>query len=150
MASGRAHKNEYMWEERIDATIYTCADVKTAKAVRKLAGKNQSDKAIMDKFNVDSTELVTIKSALFLPGQDSNVDLLNKTVGIGSDILNANGSITFVKINKIVAPAPKTLDEARGYVISAYQDQLEKQWIEELHKKYPVSVNEKVFNSMVR
>ncbi|HRF76067.1 MAG TPA: peptidylprolyl isomerase [Chitinophagales bacterium] len=145
-----AHKNEYMWEERIDATIYTCADVKTAKAVRKLAGKNQSDKAIMDKFNVDSTELVSIKSALFLPGQDSNVDLLNKTVGIGSDILNANGSITFVKINKIVAPAPKTLDEARGYVISAYQDQLEKQWIEELHKKYPVSVNEKVFNSMVR
>lgn len=145
-----AHKNEYMWEERIDATIYTCADVKTAKAVRKLAGKNQSDKSIMDKFNVDSTEVVTIKSALFLPGQDSNVDLLNKTVGMGSDILNANGSITFVKINKIVAPAPKTLDEARGYVISAYQDQLEKQWIEELHKKYPVSVNEKVFNSMVR
>lgn len=104
----------------------------------------------MDKYNVDSTQLVTVKTAVILPGQDSNVDALNKTPGIGNDILNADGTITFVKINKIVPPTPKTLDEARGYVISAYQDQLEKQWIEELHKKYPVVVNEKVFNSMVR
>lgn len=145
-----AHKTEYMWEERIDATTYTVADAKTAKAVRKMAGKNASDKSIMDKYNVDSTQLVTVKTAVILPGQDSNVDALNKTPGIGNDILNADGTITFVKINKIVPPTPKTLDEARGYVISAYQDQLEKQWIEELHKKYPVVVNEKVFNSMVR
>jgi peptidyl-prolyl cis-trans isomerase SurA len=145
-----AHKTEYMWEERVEATTYTCADAKTAKAVRKMAGKNTSDKAIMDKFNVDSTQLVTVKTALYLPGQDSNVDQLNKTTGIGADILNADGTITFVKLNKVVAPAPKSLDEARGYVISAYQDQLEKQWIEELHKKYPIVVNEKVFNSMIR
>ena len=139
-----------MWEERVEATTYTCADAKTAKAVRKMAGKNTSDKEIMDKFTMDSTQLVTVKTALYLPGQDSNVDQLNKTTGIGADILNADGTITFVKLNKVVAPAPKSLDEARGYVISAYQDQLEKQWIEELHKKYPIVVNEKVFNSMIR
>jgi peptidyl-prolyl cis-trans isomerase SurA len=139
-----------MWEERIDATVYTVTNAKAAKEIRKLAGKNATDKSILEKYNVDSIEVVTIKSALFLPGQDSNVDKLNKAVGIGEDILNATGSITFVKINKIVAPAPKTLDEARGYVISAYQDQLEKQWIDELHQKYPVVINQQVFNSMVR
>ncbi len=145
-----AHKNEYMWEERIDATVYTVTNAKAAKEIRKLAGKNATDKSILEKYNVDSIEVVTIKSALFLPSQDSNVDKLNKAVGIGEDILNANGSITFVKINKIVAPTAKTLDEARGYVISAYQDQLEKQWIDELHQKYPVVINQQVFNSMVR
>lgn len=145
-----AHKNEYMWEERVDATVYTVSNAKAAKEIKKMAGKNTADKAIMDKYNVDSVEVVIIKTALFLPGQDSNVDKLNKAVGMGEDILNADGSITFVRINKIVAPAPKTLDEARGYVISAYQDQLEKQWIEELHKKYPVVVNQQVFNTMVR
>lgn len=144
-----AHKNDYMWEERVDATIYTCSDAKVAKEVKKMADKNTADKTILAKYNVDSLEVVTIKSALFLPGQDSNVDKLNKTVGIGENILNAGGSITFVKINKVVAPTPKSLDEARGYVISAYQEQLEKQWIEELHKKYPVVINEQVFKSMV-
>ncbi len=144
------HKSEYMWEERVDASVYTCIDAKTAKEVKKLAEKNTSDKDIMAKYNTDSTELVTIKSALFLPGQDTNVDKLNKKPGTGEDILNANGSVTFVMLRKVVAPTNKTLDEARGYVISAYQDELEKQWIAELHKKYPVNVDQKVFNSMVK
>ena len=144
------HKSEYRWDERVDASVYTCADAKTAKEVRKLAAKNTSDKDIMAQYNTDSTELVTIKSALFLPGQDTNVDKLNKKPGSGEDILNANGSITFVVLRKVVAPTNKTLDEARGYVISAYQDELEKQWIAELHKKYPVNIDQKVFNSMVK
>lgn len=143
------HKTEYMWQERVEATTYICKDTKTAKAVRKMAGKNASDKEIMSKFNKDSLELVTVKTALYMPGQDSNVDNLNKTPGIGADILNADGSITFVKLNKVIPPTPKSLDEARGYVISAYQDQLEKEWIEELHKKYTVTIDQKVFNSMV-
>lgn len=143
------HKTEYMWDERIDATIYTCKDAKTAKAVRKMAAKNTSPDVILAKFNKDSLELVTIKTGLYMTGQDSNIDKLNKQPGIGEDILNADGSITFAQINKIVAPTPKSLDEARGYVISAYQDQLEKEWIAELHKKYPVAINEQVFNSMV-
>lgn len=144
------HKTEYMWQERVEATTYICKDAKTAKAVRKMAGKNASDKEIMTKFNQDSLELVIVKTSMYMPGQDSNVDNMNKTPGIGADILNADGSITFVKLNKVIPPTPKTLDEARGYVISAYQDQLEKEWIEELHKKYPVSIDQKVFNSMVR
>ncbi|HMZ88049.1 MAG TPA: peptidylprolyl isomerase [Chitinophagales bacterium] len=143
------HKTEYMWEERIDASIYTCKDTKTAKAVRKMASKHASTESILAKFNKDSLELVTVKSGLYMTGQDSNIDKMNKQTGIGEDILNADGTITFVQINKIVPPTPKTLDEARGYVISAYQDQLEKEWIAELHKKYPVAINEKVFNSMV-
>jgi peptidyl-prolyl cis-trans isomerase SurA len=91
-----------------------------------------------------------VKTALYLTGQDSNVDKLNKTPGVSEDILNADGSIMFVKLNKVIPPTPKSLDEARGYVISAYQDQLEKEWIDELHRKYPVVVDEKVFKSMVR
>ncbi|MEZ5012959.1 MAG: peptidylprolyl isomerase [Chitinophagales bacterium] len=145
-----AHKADYMWPERVEATIYKVPDATTDKAVRKMAKKNVSDKDIMAKYNTDSTTVVTVKTGLYLPGQDSNVDNMNKTIGTGGDILNADGTITFVRINKVVPPTNKTLDEARGYVISAYQDYLEKQWIAELHAKYPVKVNEDVFKSMVR
>lgn len=145
-----AHKTEYMWDERVDASVYTVSDPAILKDVKKLAEKNTADKDIMSKYNNDSVSVVTITSNLFLMGQNSNVDKLNKKVGMGEDILNADGSVTFVKINKVVPPAPKTLKEARGYVISNYQDYLEKQWILELHKKYPVSVNDAVFNSMIR
>ncbi len=144
------NKNNYMWNERVDATIYTVTNPAILKDVKKMAKKNKPAKEITEKYNNDTLTVVTVTSNLYLPGQNSNVDNLNKKIGIGEDILNADGSITFVKITKIVAPMPKTLKEARGYVISNYQDYLEKKWIEELHQKYPVQIDEAVFNSMIK
>ncbi len=44
----------------------------------------------------------------------------------------------------------KPLDEVRAVVISQYQDKLEKEWVEELHRKYPVKLNEDVFRSILK
>tara|TARA_R110002094_G_scaffold91343_1_gene93582 strand:+ start:32 stop:217 length:186 start_codon:yes stop_codon:yes gene_type:complete len=48
------------------------------------------------------------------------------------------------------APTNKTLEEARGLVISAYQNKLEKDWIAELKGKYEVSINEEVLEKVIR
>lgn len=145
-----AHKEEYMWGERVDATIYDCADETIAKEIRKAIKKKKTNEEILSQFNTDSTFNVFIDQNLFLPGQNSNVDMMNKSIGISENILSSDGTVMFVKINSIVPPQPKTLKEARGYVISGYQDQLEKQWMQELHQKYPVNINQDVFNSMVK
>jgi peptidyl-prolyl cis-trans isomerase SurA len=44
----------------------------------------------------------------------------------------------------------KPLEEVRAVVISQYQDKLEKEWVEELHRKYPVKLNEDVFRSILK
>jgi len=44
----------------------------------------------------------------------------------------------------------KPFSEVRAVVISKYQDQLEKQWVAELHEKYPVKLNEEVFRSILK
>lgn len=43
----------------------------------------------------------------------------------------------------------KPLSEIRAIVVSRYQDYLEAQWLKELHAKYPVFVDEKVFKSLL-
>jgi peptidyl-prolyl cis-trans isomerase SurA len=48
------------------------------------------------------------------------------------------------------APGQKTLEEARGYVVAEYQDYLEKQWNEKMRREYPLTVNDKVFKTMVK
>lgn len=63
----------------------------------------------------------------------------------------ADGSYTVVKADDIyTSPTPKTLDEARGYAVAEYQDELEKSWNAQLRAKYPVKVDEAVFRSMVK
>ena len=40
--------------------------------------------------------------------------------------------------------APQDIDDVRGEVTSDYQNELEKNWIEGLRKKYPVNIDKKV------
>ena len=42
------------------------------------------------------------------------------------------------------------MDEARGYIIADYQDQLEKDWVASLQAKYPVKVDNAVLMSLVK
>ena len=45
-------------------------------------------------------------------------------------------------------PEQRLFEDARGLVISDYQQQLEEQWIAGLKKKYPVKVNKAVFEGI--
>lgn len=41
---------------------------------------------------------------------------------------------------KILKRKPESYEDVRGLVTADYQDQLEKQWVADLRKKYPVEV----------
>jgi len=60
------------------------------------------------------------------------------------------GIATWRKVEKILPAQTKTLDESRGYVIADYQDFLEKEWIGQLQKEFPTTVNTAVFESLIK
>ena len=45
-------------------------------------------------------------------------------------------------------PGQRNFEDARGMVISDYQQVLEDRWIAELRKKYAVKINEAVFQTI--
>jgi len=45
---------------------------------------------------------------------------------------------------------PKPLAEIRSLVLTAYQHELEKQWLAQLQEKYPVWINEELFKSLLK
>ena len=47
-------------------------------------------------------------------------------------------------------PEPRSFAAAKGLVITDYQNDLEKKWLEELREKYPVRINEKVLEELKR
>jgi peptidyl-prolyl cis-trans isomerase SurA len=61
-----------------------------------------------------------------------------------------DGIYTFRKMEKILKPSNKSLDEARGYVIADYQDFLEKEWVSELEKKYNYQLDKSVLDSLIK
>ena len=61
-----------------------------------------------------------------------------------------DGKYIVVKVLNNIPPGPKELSECRGQVIAAYQEQLEKEWISSLEKKYNVVIHEDVLYSLVK
>lgn len=141
------NKDKFMWEERLDASVYTCKDDKTAEKVKKLLKSNKTDKDILASLNKDTIINVSIDSKLYMKGDNAMLDKTGWTPGITANETVKN-KVVFANIRKVMKPTPKSYAEARGLVTSDYQSWLEKNWIDSLRKKYPVSVDRKVFDSI--
>lgn len=141
------NKNNYMWGDRVEATVYTCANEEVAAEVRKLMKKIDDDDTLMARVNKSSQLNLQVKSGKFSKGENEAVDKVNHKVGMSPNI-SLNNQVVFVNIKKLIPAAPKQLDEAKGLITADYQNQLEKEWIESLRAKYPVEINQEVVDSI--
>ena len=128
------HRNEYMWGERYEGTIYYCEGEDVLKKVKKLSKgglfrKRLSDEELLDEFNKEEEQL-RIEKGTFEKGDSPIVDY---------EIWNGKAphiSESYFIRGKKIAPKLKKLSEVRGKVISDYQEHLEEKWVEELMEKY--------------
>lgn len=141
-----AHRNDYMWEERIEIATVTLdsASLNQLPTIKKWAAKKPlnvvADKAAKKKINMQVSRRIYQK-------EDTLPEGITWAAGQKADLPDGKG---FVSVEKILPPTPKTLDEARGYIIADYQDQLEMDWVAGLRLKYPVKVDEAVLMSLVK
>ncbi len=144
-----AHKTNYMGQERAEVTTYTAKNQAVADQLAKYLAKGTSNEAILSKINKKDQDNLTISTEEFEKGKDSEIEKLGWEAG-KTYTVKSDSSIRLLKVNQLLPPAPKPLSEVKGYVVADYQESLEKSWITDLRRKYPVSVNEQVFQSMVK
>ncbi len=146
------NKNNYMWNQRLDAAIYTCANADVAKEVRKYIKKGLPGDTIVSKINgkdsLSKSNLI-LNEGRFSFGDNSVVDSVKWEPGVSPD-MPMGKSVAIVNVKSVMQPQPKTLEESRGLVTADYQAFLEKDWIETLRKKYPVTVNKEVLSTISR
>ena len=146
--------NNYKWGNRVDATIYSCIDLFTAKTVKKTIHKkhrgNITDAEILKKINTDTPLGLQIYSKKFVSGENEYIDSLDWKVGIAKDIKTKNGSYIIVDIHKVLKSKEKEFKETKGKVISDYQNKLESKWIISLRNKYKVSINKSVLYTLIK
>lgn len=143
------HKEKYFWNSSAEAVIFSCSDKNAADNAIKKLKKGKTWKEIV---NEDASH-IQADSGRFELGQIPVVDRTNFTDGlITMPVINKNdGTAVFSKILKVYPlHQPRNFEDARGLVINDYQNYLEEKWVDQLKKKYPVKVNEKVFQSLLK
>ncbi len=142
-----ANKNNYLWDERAEVTMYNCADEKVAKEVRALLKKNKTEKEIVEAINKTSQLNVSAESITYLKGENKDVDANWKAGVVAANIKKDNKEVVLV-VHKVLPKTPKTIAEAKGMITADYQNYLEKEWLAYLKNKYSVKVNEDVLSTV--
>jgi peptidyl-prolyl cis-trans isomerase SurA len=143
------HKKNYAWKEpRYKGIAYhvkTKADVKAVKKCVKSLPFDQWTEALRTTFNPDSVIRIRVEKGIFKPGDNATIDkmVFKQNVSATSD---ANYPIDAVFGKKVKRPDDYT--DVRQQVVEDLQDYLEKEWVEDLRRRYQVEVNKEVLKTV--
>lgn len=138
--------SKFKSNSKITATIARSNKKKKLKAVKKLWSQGLSTETISQKLNKRDQTLI------FSSG-DFEIDnpLIPKNMvfnkGI-SEIFSLDDNYVLLNISNIETPQILSFEDAKGAVISNYQNVLEFEWLETLRNKYPIVINEEILNDL--
>ncbi len=146
----KKNKKKYAWTEpRYKGMVYhvkNSADVNAVKnCVKGLAFDKWADK-LRTTFNNDSVIRIRVEKGIFKKGDNAFIDKM---------VFEKDTTVTPLKdypidavYGKILKKGPEEYTDVKGLVTADYQDVLEKRWVAELRKKYPVVVNKEVLETV--
>ena len=143
------NKKNYTWDApRFKGMVYHVKDKATEKAVKKSVKKidfEQWKETLRTTFNNDSVIRIRVELGRFKAGDNTWVDhkVFKKPV-----TPEKNNTYPIENVFGRLLKAPENYQDVRSQVITDYQDWLEKQWVEQLRKKYPVEIRQEVVNTV--
>lgn len=141
------NKNNYLWEERAEVTVYKCLNDKIAKNVRKMLKEGKTEQQITAALNKESQLNVAVENITYLKGENRHVDASWKK-GLADKDIKDEGNVAVLYVNTILPKTPKTIAESRGAVTADYQTYLDAEWLDYLKKKYVVKVEQDVLKTI--
>ncbi len=141
----KKNKKKYTWDApRFKGIAYHVKDQADVKAVKKSVKGLAFDKwaeKLRTTFNGDSVIRIRVEKGIFKAGDNKLID---------KKVFKKDVEVTPTKDYPIdavygkVLKAPKEYTDVRGQVTADYQDKLEKEWVEQLRKRYTFTVNKDV------
>ena len=146
----KKNKKKYSWDEpRFKGMAFhvkVAEDVQAVKNCVKNLPFDQWAEKLRTTFNGDSVIRIRVEKGIFKKGDNALVD---------SIVFKKDTTVTKLKdypiddvFGKVLKKGPEDYTDVRGLVVADYQEQLEKQWVAELRKKYAVTVNEDVVKTV--
>ena len=146
----KKNKKKYKWDEpRFKGMAYHVkqqADVKAvAKCVKKLAFDDWNE-ALRTTFNGDSIIRIRVEKGLFKKGDNALID--REIFKVSDAKVDSVKGYPIDAVYGKLLKKPQDYTDVRGLVTADLQDEMERLWVADLRKKYPVTVNEEVLKTV--
>lgn len=144
------HKKDFTWNApRFKGYIVYCKDETIAKAARAIIKSSNPDSVqsyLNQRINLDGETYVKATRGLWERGKNTAVDKYGFNDKTAQFTPTEELPVVFA-IGKVIKQPQEYMDE-RSKVTTAYQDELEIQWVKKLREKFPVVINQDVLESL--
>lgn len=146
----KKNKKKYAWEEpRFKGMAYHVKNVEDVDAVKNCVKGLPFDKwadKLRTTFNNDTVIRIRVEKGIFKKGDNALVDKME--FGVDTIVKPMKDYPIDAVYGKILKKGPEDYTDVKGLVTADYQDLLEKKWVADLRKKYPVVVNKEVLETV--
>ena len=140
-----SNTDTWKWPNRIKATIYTSESKKTiSKTISLKKKKGINNDSLIKIINKENILSLSYESKIIEDFSKYNTSFEELKKGFNK-LINDNDKWTTIYVEEKLPMANKKLKECEGLVVSAYQNYLEKAWIENLKNNHSLTVN---YNSL--
>lgn len=141
------HQADFNLTKRATVRSISAANEKQIKAIHAYLTKHP---------NTSDDTLITILKQNGLNASNLTVQVMDESkskINTDKDIIRnpilKNNNYSFSQTYNIKPPKTRSFNECKGYVVAAYQEFLDKQWLQQLKAKYPIVINKTVFEQMI-
>ncbi len=145
-----ANKGKYKWEDRYEIlTIHAENGGILGNAIKDhKANKYKTFKELKAEYNKEGALHLEVDEGTYELKERPYFESLKGEIGEFRTLYNDR--YYYFEVKQKIPAGPKKFDETRGLLISDYQGQLEKEWIDELRSKYKFTVNQVEFDKLVK
>lgn len=144
-----ANKKQYAWDApRFCGIVLHARDAQTMKAVKAMlkgvAEEDWAKKAV--SLNNDSVKVVRVEKGIYKQGDNANVDnLAFKQKKVEQKPMK---DFPVTEVYGKVCKAPRSYTDVKSQVVTDYQNEQERLWVEGLRKKFDVEVYDDVVETV--
>lgn len=146
----KKHKAKYAWTEpRFKGMAYHVKNEADVKAVRNCVKKlkfDQWNEVLRKTFNNDSILRIRVEKGIFKKGDNALID--RDEFKTDREVKPTQGFPIDATYGKMLKKGPEDYTDVKGLVTADYQDELEKQWVADLRKKYKVVINTEILTTV--
>jgi peptidyl-prolyl cis-trans isomerase SurA len=126
--------------------VKEAGDVQAVKDCIKKVPFSQWAERLRETFNNDGPIRIRVEKGIFKQGDNKLIDRDEFHVA-GTQVTTLKDFPIDATFGRLIK-APEEYEDVKGLVVSDYQDELEKAWIDTLRKKYPVVINKDVLSTV--
>lgn len=143
------HKNEYTAPDRVEVFEYRSSDSTVVAEIRQLFESGEYTRPEVD--SIIKAERMGARFNKQVVKRESGAladRFYTHKPGEVTEVVHQGPKYSVYYINEFRQAGVKTSEEAKAEAITAYQEHLEAEWLEELAEKYPYELNEKQFKQL--